>query len=263
MFFLKKFLRFFKFSAICFWGVIFSVGCFGEHATGISLESKSSGNSSIKVFPPEHQDGQPIIVIDPGHPSEVSSGGGIQNGTTEVKINWEVGLRLEKLISGEPSIKCIKTRNVFREMTTNRRRAEIANESGAALMVRLHCDTGRGSGFTVFYPDRPGSTQGVKGPSEDVIEKSRLAAQCMQEGLTEILKGHLRSNPIKGDSTTAIGAEQGALTGSIFSKVPIITVEMVYLNNPQDAEFIKSAIGQELVAKGLFLGITNFLKKKK
>jgi N-acetylmuramoyl-L-alanine amidase len=36
----------------------------------------------------------PVVVIDPGHPSEVSSGATVQNGTTEVAVAWAVALRL-------------------------------------------------------------------------------------------------------------------------------------------------------------------------
>jgi N-acetylmuramoyl-L-alanine amidase len=204
-----------------------------------------------------------IIVVDPGHPSEVSSADQVQNGTTEVKMNWEVGLRLEQLIAQDPSLRCVKTRGSFGTVTTNRRRAEIANEVGAALMVRLHCDSGSGSGFTVYYPDRQGTAQGVTGPSQDVIAGSRVAAQCLQNGLSQALQTKLGANPIKGDSATLVGAKQGALTGSIFSKVPTVTVEMVFLNNANDAAFIKSAEGQNLLAQGLLAGIKDFVKTPK
>jgi N-acetylmuramoyl-L-alanine amidase len=36
---------------------------------------------------------------------------------------------------------------------------------------------------------------------------------------------------------TAVGAKQGALTGSIFSLVPVILVEMVVLTNSVDEAF--------------------------
>ncbi len=203
------------------------------------------------------------IVLDPGHPSEVSSGDGVQNGTTEVEMCWEVGLRLEKLISQDPHLRCVKTRYKLKELTTNKRRAEIANEAGAALMVRLHCDTGKGSGFTLYYPDRQGTAQGVTGPSRDVISESRVAAGEIQDGLTGILQTKLKANPIKGDSKTHIGSKQGALTGSIFSKVPTVTIEMVFLSNSNDAAFIKSPEGQDLLARGLYAGIKNYLKTRK
>ena len=43
----------------------------------------------------------PTIVIDPGHPSEVSSGATIQNGTSEVHIAWQVAQRLATLLRAQ------------------------------------------------------------------------------------------------------------------------------------------------------------------
>jgi len=39
----------------------------------------------------------------------------------------------------------------------------------------------------------------------------------------------LKDGGVRGDSKTLIGSKQGALTGSIFSQVPIVTIEMVVL----------------------------------
>lgn len=254
----------------CFWAFLIG-GCTpsassnntNQTTTTSTTSTLSTNTPANAAFPGLDGEGAgKIIVVDPGHPSEVSSADGVQNGTTEVKMNWEVGLKLEQLISQDSTLKCVKTRSSFQETTTNRRRAEIANEAGAALMVRLHCDSGSGSGFTVYYPDRQGTAQGMTGPSQEVISGSRAAGQAMLEGLSQALQGRLNANPLKGDSVTAIGSKQGALTGSIFSKVPTITIEMVYLNNSADAGFIKSAEGQDLLAKGLFAGIQNYLKTK-
>jgi len=202
-----------------------------------------------------------IVAIDPGHPSETSSGCA-HHGTTELQICWEVALKLEELIAKESILSSIKTKQEVNTKVTNRERAEIANKAGAAILVRLHCDSGNGSGYTVYYPDKPGTAQGVTGPNEDVISQSRLAAECMQLGLAKILGSHLKLNPIRTDSITYVGLKQGALTGSIFSRVPAVVVEMVYLSNASDAVFIKDAKGQDLVARGILAGIEEFISKK-
>lgn len=198
-----------------------------------------------------------IIAIDPGHPSE-TSGGCAHHGLKEVDICWEVALRLEKLISADPAFKPIKTKSAVDTMVTNRQRAETANAAGAALLVRLHCDSGKGSGCTVYYPDQQGTSQGVTGPSASVIEQSRNAAECMQKGLARALGTRLKLNPVKTDSVTAVGAKQGALTGSIFSQVPAVVIEMVYLNNASDAALIKTSDGQNLLAEAIFAGIREY-----
>jgi len=200
-----------------------------------------------------------MIAIDPGHPSE-TSGGCAHHGLKEVDICWEVALRLEKLIAADPALTSVKTKQRVDELVTNRERAEIANRAGAALMLRLHCDSGNGNGCTVYYPDRQGTVQDVTGPSYEVIAASRRAAEGMQAGLAVVLGGSLYLNQIKTDSVTYVGSKQGALTGSIFAKVPALVVEMVYLNNASDAAFISSPAGQDLMAQGMLAGIKEFMQ---
>jgi len=202
-----------------------------------------------------------IIAVDPGHPSETSNGCA-HHGLTELQICWDVALKLEKLINDQAGLEAIKTKDRVDQMVTNRQRAEIANAASAALMVRLHCDSGKGAGCTVYYPDRQGTVDGVTGPAQKVIDKSRTAAEAMQKGLAETLKQHLHLNPIKTDSVTYVGSKQGALTGSIFSQVPTVVIEMVYLNNASNAAFIKEPQNQELMAGAILQGILAYVRSE-
>jgi len=200
-----------------------------------------------------------VVCLDPGHPSEVSSGKGMTNGVTELDMNWQVSEKLAALLAQIPGLKVVKTRQVRDQLTTNRERAEIANRAGAALLLRLHCDSGKGSGFAFYYPDQQGKKQGVVGPSSQVIAASRKAAQAVHAGMAKTLAGALKDNGIRGDSSTYIGRKQGALTGSIFSQVPVVTVEMVFLDNKADAAFIKSPQGQQRLAQALAEGVKLYL----
>lgn len=60
---------------------------------------------------------------------------------------------------------------------------------------------------------------------------------------------------IKGDSQTYVGSRQGALTGSIFSTIPVLTVEMVVITQPEGEAFIASPRGQNRMARAIFSGI--------
>ncbi|MEW6709986.1 MAG: N-acetylmuramoyl-L-alanine amidase, partial [Candidatus Riflebacteria bacterium] len=79
-------------------------------------------------------------------------------------------------------------------------------------------------------------------------------------GLAETLGDRLKLNHIKTDSDTYVGQKQGALTGSVFAKVPAVVVEMVYLNNASDAAFIKDPANQQLIARGLLAGVKKLVK---
>ncbi len=201
----------------------------------------------------------PVVCIDPGHPSEVNSGKTIQNGTSEVHIVWEVALKLRAVLEAE-GITVVMTKAKELQLVRNKDRALIANRARANMMVRLHCDASNDQGFALYYPDRQGTTKdGVRGPTQDVIERSRQAATELHAGMAEVLKGKLKDGGVRGDSRTFVGSKQGALTGSIFSEVPVVTVEMVVLSNKADAEFIKKQAGQQAMARALAEGVKRYL----
>jgi N-acetylmuramoyl-L-alanine amidase len=160
----------------------------------------------------------PVICIDPGHPSEVNSGYAVQNGTTETHINWVVAVKLKRLLK-ERNYKVVMTKSSETQLVKNKARAQIANRARADLMVRLHCDNSLDRGYALYYPDRQGTAQGLTGPSADIRKRSKVAAEALAAGIAAGLEGRLKNGGVRGDSKTAIGSKQGALTGSIFSKV--------------------------------------------
>ena len=204
---------------------------------------------------------KPIVCIDPGHPSEVSSGAELQNGTTEVHIAWMVSLKLQKALQAQ-GCKVVLTKSKEDELVKNKERAQIANAAGAALMIRLHCDATADSGYALYYPDRQGTKEGVTGPTPEVMQRSQQAAEAIHAAMATLLAGVLKDGGVRGDSKTLIGSKQGALTGSIFSQVPVVTVEMVVLSNKSDAAFIKSKSGQQQMAQALAAGVMKFVRGK-
>jgi N-acetylmuramoyl-L-alanine amidase len=203
-------------------------------------------------------DKKPVICVDPGHPSEISDGMQTQNGTTETHINWMVGEKLKGLLE-KAGYRVVMTKQKEMQAVRNERRADIANRAGAKLTVRLHCDTGGGGGFRVFYPDAQGRHGKVVGPSPWVREQSHKAAEAMHGALLAGLKDDLKDVGVAGDRKTAVGKKMGALIGSIHSKVPTVLIEMVFLNNPKNAEYIKSESGQQKMAEALAEGVRRFV----
>ncbi|HVF10964.1 MAG TPA: N-acetylmuramoyl-L-alanine amidase [Abditibacteriaceae bacterium] len=195
-----------------------------------------------------------LVCIDPGHPSETSPGAKA-HGLSENRLNWQVAVRLARRLNAM-KIAYVLTKTHENQYVTNRRRAEIANTHHAALFIRLHCDVGSSRGFTWYYPDRAGKKQGVTGPPLDVQRSSHAAARVLNAAMKPVLRGYLKSNPIKTDASTFVGGKQGGvLTGSIFSRVPTALIEMCYINQKADSRFIASAAGQEKMAAALAAGI--------
>jgi N-acetylmuramoyl-L-alanine amidase len=59
-----------------------------------------------------------------------------------------------------------------------------------------------------------------------------------------------------------VGSQQGALTGSIFSTIPVVTVEMAVITQPDDEAFIASPRGQARMARALFSGVEAYFSTR-
>jgi N-acetylmuramoyl-L-alanine amidase len=191
----------------------------------------------------------PVVCIDPGHPSEVGRGTRGAH-VTEIEAAWNVAQELKKQLELN-GLRVVMTKQSQEQYVTNRNRAEIANRANANFVVRLHCDASAGSGFTTYYPEQQGHTQGVTGPSPELLAREPQIAKAFSRRLGLELGGFLHDNGLKGDEDTAVGKKQGALTGSIFSKVPVVLVEMVVLTNPSDEAKISDRRGISKIATAL------------
>ena len=197
----------------------------------------------------------PVICIDPGHPSEVGRGTSGRH-ITEIAAAWQIAQRMRALLLKD-GYTVVLTKSSEDQFVKNRRRAEIANGSHAALMVRLHCDGGEGigSGLAVYAPDRQGrAADGKTGPAPAVIAASQSAAQIFYKTVARDLAGQLPARGLHPDTATRVGGFQGALTGSIYSQVPVVLVEMCVLTNPKDEAFVRSVTGQAAMAHALVDG---------
>lgn len=202
------------------------------------------------------------VCIDPGHPSEVGIGTRGKR-ITEVGVCWQVALKLKTLLE-QQGMKVLLTKQRERETVTNRRRAEIANRARADLLLRLHCDYAPNeTGTATFFPDRAGKIGKKRGPSASVIQASRACAAKFHPAMMAHLEGKLSDRGVHPDTHTAIGGKQGALTGSIYARVPVLLVEMAVLNHPQDEDFLAGEAGQKQMAEALARGITAALKEKR
>ena len=205
--------------------------------------------AAVLSIPGKH----PVVCIDPGHPSEVGRGAHGKR-LTEVHANWLVATELKALLVKD-GYRVVLTKRSEGEKVTNQRRAEIANQAHADLFLRLHCDGAKGSGYAVYFPAEAGRIGKVSGPSEGVRQTSHRAASRICEAMDASLAGKLQSNGVKPDTKTAVGSQHGALIGSIFSRVPVVLVEMVTLTNPDDGRFMEEAGSRTRMVRALEQGV--------
>lgn len=194
------------------------------------------------------------ICIDPGHPSEVGPG---TKGkfVTELDVAWAVATKLGDILKAK-GWQVVFTKSSVREFVTNPRRAEIANVAKARLLVRLHCDHAIGNrGIATFYADRQGRHGQKVGPSRETLANTKRAAGPFHKALVAALKGALPDRGLRKDTQTAVGSKYGALIGSIYSQVPSLLVEMCVLSSAKDEDFIRTASGQNQMARAIAAGI--------
>ncbi len=203
----------------------------------------------------------PLVALDPGHPSETSQGASGPAGASEIAVNWAVATKVRSLLE-ERGYRVVLTKLVEEELVTNRHRAEIGSLHAADVMVRLHCDAGSHRGTATFYPDRQGTRWGVTGPSQEVVAGSEAFARAFHPAMIAALGPDWPDLGIKGDSKTAVGSQQGALTGSIFSRIPVLTVEMVVITQPDQEAFIASPQGQDRMARAIAQGIVAYFRHR-
>lgn len=174
---------------------------------------------------------------------------------TEMRAAWLVAVALKARLEKD-GYRVVLTKRAEGERVTNKRRAEIANASGASLFLRLHLDAAPRGGFATYFPAKAAKINGVTGPSTTVLSASKRAAAPFHAAATKVLAGHLRDRGLLTDAQTAIGKRNGgALTGSIYSKVPVLLVEMCVITDPKDEAFIASSKGRAKMVEALRAGV--------
>ena len=221
-----------------------------QEAPSLPVSSQPSRDNAI---PSQQSDGEPVICLDPGHPSEVGRGTRGKH-ITEIQAVWKVALKLQSLLQQE-GMTVVMTKQSEEQFVRNEERANAANHANAALMVRLHCDSDAGSGVATYAPTRQGRNNGKIGPDRSVIAGSQHMAQVFHPAMMRSLAGSLPDRGLHSDTATQVGGKQGALTGSIYSHVPVLLVEMCVLTNPQDEAFIDNDQGQQKMAQAMADGV--------
>jgi len=206
----------------------------------------------------------PVVVIDPGHDlsanlqtepigpgsatRKIKDGGGtrgVVSGTTEAQLNLAISLRVRALLE-RAGVRVVMTRSRTAGTSIgNVARAEIANDAGAALFLRIHADgssssTARGS-HTLHPARRVGWTDDIYGPS-------RAAARIMQSELVRAL-----GFPDRGLQ------ERSDFTGFNWADVPAILVEVGFMTNPTEDRRLATEAYRERAARGLCRGALRFL----
>jgi N-acetylmuramoyl-L-alanine amidase len=204
-----------------------------------------------------------VIVIDPGHQAhadyglepigpgsshkkaKVSSGtSSALTGVPESQVTLEVGLKLRDALSAL-GIKVIMTRTAQDVDVPNSVRAQIGNEAGADLTIRLHCNGGASSAHGLFtlYP------ASIKGWTDDIFAASQRAAAIVQRDLIAATGAQDRGLQQRSD-----------LTGFNWSDVPVVLVEMGFMSNASEDKQLRSSAYQDKIVQGFVAAVVDYLR---
>lgn len=234
-----------------------------------------------RAYPQE--EGIKTIVIDAGHGGfDPGNLGTKRYSTREKDIALAVSLKVGQYLKDNiPNIEVVYTRqtDVFIPL---KKRAEIANEAGGDLFISIHCDS-----FT--QSSVHGATTLVLGRNHE--DENRVAIQensaiLLEENYQEKYEGF---DPRKPESLIALnlyqnnylnqsvllakkiqdqfrervnrrdrGVKQQPLYVTSRTAMPAVLVELGFLTNPKEEDFLNSEKGQSYMASAIFRAIRDY-----
>jgi len=215
------------------------------------------------------------IVIDPGHGGKDSGAVGLRQ-TEEKDITLKVGLKLKELLSKQPGIRVLMTRDrdVFIELEE---RAKYANSHNADLFVSVHVNS---------HPSR--SVKGIEiyhfGEAKDqralevAARENGTPLSSTGVGWEYLVADLLTTKKIEASLELAWTAKEAMIThmnGQYavndhgvktapfyvlrFTSMPSILAEIAYISNPDEEDLLRKPVFVRDVAQSLFNGISAFL----
>lgn len=219
------------------------------------------------------------IVIDPGHGGRDTGARG-QRQTEEKDITLKVGLKLRDLLSTQPGIRVLMTReqDVFVELED---RAKFANSQGADLFVSVHVNSHPShqvKGIEIYHfgeakdqralavaareNGTPLNSTGIGWEylvadllTTKKIESSLELAWTAKEAMVTHMNGHY--------AVYDHGVKTAPFYVLRFTSMPSILAEIAFISNPEEEGLLRKPAFIQDVAQALFKGITGFLAANK
>lgn len=203
-----------------------------------------------------------IIVLDPGHQAvqdkdkeplgpdseimknKVSSGTrGVSTQIYEYELNLVVSNKLKDRLV-EEGFEVLMTRTGHDVSISNKERAEMANNAGADIFIRIHANGSENpnkKGIMTIYPSEENPF--VSHLSD---ESYRLSKDLHDEMIRET----------EGESA-GINAMDN-MVGINWSKVPVTIVELGYMSNAEEDQMLNTEEYQNQLIEGMVMGIKKY-----
>lgn len=222
------------------------------------IEDENNSTNIEDTVSNEESKNKKTIVIDPGHSSvgnfekepiapnssktkykDVLGATGIYTNIPEHKTTVDIGLVLkDKLI--DMGYNVVMTKSEVNKSISNIERAQIGNDNNADLVIRIHADSSNDNsvkGASILIPSKNEYTNDISDISMDYGKK-------IIDTYTEKLNLKNRGCIYRDD-----------MTGFNWSKVPVIILEMGFLSNKEEDEFISNKDNHDNIADAIAIGI--------
>jgi len=205
-----------------------------------------------------------ILLVDPGHGLNSSTAteaiapgssekkrafvsGASGKNQSEEELNLAIGLKLRDALTALGA-EVHMTREGHETTLSNIGRAELGNQLGVDLSVKLHAD---GSSSSSVYGTSiliPGNTY-IK--DAQMLSESRRAAEC-------ILAEYVKSTGAKNNGVVV----RNDMTGFNWSTVPVVLLEMGFMSNPEEDAKMETEAYRELMVQGIADGVLAYFDEK-
>jgi N-acetylmuramoyl-L-alanine amidase len=246
-----------------FFGILFIILSFGQSVTG---------QTERKIRK---------VVIDAGHGGK--DPGAVGKNSKEKDIVLSVALMTGNLIEQNiPDVQIIYTRktDVFVEL---HKRAQIANESGADMFISIHCNASKSVGAygsetfvmglhksnenlevaktenaAIFYEeDYKVQYEGFDPNSdEDYIVLSMFQSANLNQSLD--LSSRVQNTFSERVKRVDRGVKQAGFWVLYKTTMPGILIELGFLSNAKEEQFLLSKAGQEQMAEAIYLAFADY-----
>jgi len=222
-----------------------------------------------------------VIVIDAGHGGRDPGCIGVV-GTREKNVTLGAALKLGHLIEKNmKGVKVVYTRSND-EFVELYKRTQIANEAGGKLFISIHCNSlphkpSRMNGFEIYLL-RPGRTEeavaiasrensviqleeGYKERYQKLTEEEFIIITMAQSAYmkqSEQFAERAANSMAKQLRIKNSGIKQAGFFVLVGASMPNVLVELGYLSNRNEEQFLRSENGQSRVAEALFRGIKEY-----
>ncbi|MDD5935869.1 MAG: N-acetylmuramoyl-L-alanine amidase [Clostridiales bacterium] len=186
-----------------------------------------------------------IVVLDAGHGGNDSGTYSHGNEYLEKDMNLDMLLKLQEYFMKNENIKIYTTRSTDRRLTLNQR-VNLANDVNADLFLSIHCNANLSReihGTEVLYNENQNDW--------NIFNSKQFAKICLEELVKKI---GLKDRGIVARSRDVL------IIGE--SKVPVALVEVAFMSNKEDMNFLKQEKNRKKAAEGIYNGIIRALEVK-